>query len=344
MYIKKICYNERTISRKVCRKMKKVNSDEQQNKKQELQMSKKKKEVSTKKQSTKEADDDGLQIVSFDNIDDMNGPTPRKKSYVFGRTVRIVIIVIAAVVFGISGYQIFSIFSEYKQGEDLYDDLADSFTTVDINSEDEEDEGENYIDGDILPYKKVEVDFDGLKKSNKDVVGWIQFEHVDISYPIVRGEDNSFYLNHTVTKTENKAGAIFMDYKNAKDFSDMNTIIYGHNMKNGSMFGLMGKYKNAEFYLGRDCFWIYTPTADYRYVIFSCYEPKADDENVYSFWSEPCDAYGEYLQKAKEAGKYSTPVADLSQGDKIVTLSTCTSRGSDYRFVVQGKLIETIQK
>ena len=315
------------------------------NKKQELQLSDKNKAALKKRNISDYEEDEGLQVVSTDNIDNIEKKvTKKKKNYVFGKKLRIVITVLAVIVFCGAGYQLISILKEYKQGEDLYDNLTNSFTSVNVARDNEEDQGEDYSDGNIMPYNKVDVDFDGLKKANSDVVGWIQFEHVDISYPIVKGSDNSYYLTHTVTKTENKAGAIFMDHNNASDFSDMNTIIYGHNMKNGSMFGLMGQYKNAEFYLGRECFWIYTPDADYRYMIFSCYEPKADDANVYTFWSEPCEDYGKYLENAKNASKYHTEVSALSQDDKIVTLSTCTSRGSDYRFVVQGRLIETVQK
>lgn len=319
-----------------------VKEDKKKEKKQELQVSGRKKG----ELANKADEDEGLQIVSIDNIDNIEKRTSKKKNknYVFGKKVRIVITAIALGVFVFAGYQVFDIMSEYKKGEDLYEDLTESYTHVDIANEAEVDEGEDYSDGNIMPYNKVDVDFDGLKNANSDVVGWIQFEHVDISYPIVQGSDNSYYLNHTVKKTENKSGAIFMDTANDSDFSDMNTIIYGHNMKNGSMFGLMGQYKNAEFYIGRECFWIYTPTADYRYKIFSCYEPKADDVNVYSFWKEPCEDYGNYLTNAKNAAKYPTEISALSQDVKIVTLSTCTSRGDNYRFVVQGALIETVQK
>lgn len=323
--------------------MKKNNADKrQENKKQELQ------KFSNKRNEPQIIEDEGLQIVSLDNIDKIEREVPKKKkknkSFIFARKIRIVITILAVIVFLGAGYQLYNIFSEYKKGEDLYSDLTDSFTRVDVANEEEQDEGEDYTDGNIMPYNKVEVDFEGLKKTNSDVVAWIQFEHVDISYPVVQGKDNSYYLNHTVTKTENKAGSIFMDYKNNSDFSDMNTLIYGHNMKNGTMFGLMGRYKNSEFYLGRDCFWIYTPKADYRYKIFACYEPKADDENVYSFWTGPCEEYGQYLINAKNAAKYPIENTELNQENKIVTLSTCTSRGSDYRFVVQGKLIEVIEK
>lgn len=294
----------------------------------------------------KQSDDyEGLQIVSIDDVDKIEKKEEKKKkTYVFNKKLRIFITFIAVAVFCFAAYELANILIEYKKGENLYDSLIDKYTKVSTNRDNEVDEGENYADGNIMPYVKHEVDFDGLKKENSEIVAWIQFEHVDIDYPIVKGADNSFYLTHTATKSENKSGAIFMDCNNNSDMSDMNTIIYGHNMKDGSMFGLMGQYKKAEFYLGREHFWIYTPTADYRYLIFSCYEPEADDSNVYTIWKGPSEEYAKYLQSARESSKYPTEASALSQDDKIVTLSTCTSRGSDYRFVVQGKLVETIQK
>lgn len=297
-----------------------------------------KKSEERKNSSRKEEIDEGLQIISIDDIDkietDSSNVKEKNKTFVFGKTIRICITLVALVVFCVAGYNLYKILSDYKKAADSYSDLDSKYTKVSANRMDEEDEQ--------FPEEFVNfyVDFDGLKKENKDVVAWIKFEGVDISYPVVQGSDNSYYLTHTTKNEENKSGSIFMDYNNNPDLSDMNTIIYGHNMKDGSMFGLMGQYKGEEFYSGRERFWIYTPEGAYCYFIFSCYEPSADDGNVYSIWKEPCEAYGLYLDAAKQAAKYPTIETELSQDSKIVTLSTCTSRGADYRFVVQGKLIK----
>ena len=87
-----------------------------------------------------------------------------------------------------------------------------------------------------------QVDWANLKAINEDIIGWIQIEGTEISYPIVKGIDNSYYLNHTVQKTYNIAGSIFLDYRNERDFSDSKNIIYGHNMKDGSMFHVLRNY------------------------------------------------------------------------------------------------------
>ena len=89
-----------------------------------------------------------------------------------------------------------------------------------------------------VTYQPPEVDFEELQKMNSDVIGWIEVEAIpEISYPIVRGEDNDYYLHRTFKKANNSAGSIFVDYRNGQYFGDCNTIVYGHNMKNGSMFG-----------------------------------------------------------------------------------------------------------
>lgn len=291
------------------------------------------------KKASSEEKDEGLQIVSMDDIDNIDKPdnsVSKTKSFVFGKKARVIITVIAAVVFFVAAFSLFEILLGYKNAQDSYNDLDNKYTKVSANRINEDEDSGEFPE----EYVNFYVDFDGLKKENDEVVAWIKFEGVDINYPIVQGANNDYYLTHTTKKEENKSGSIFMDYNNTSDFSDMNTIIYGHNMKDGSMFGLMGKYKNEEFYPGKERFWIYTPEGAYCYLIFSCYEPSADDSNVYTIWKTPSEQYGLYLNAAKEAAKYPTLETDLTQDSKIVTLSTCTNRGAEYRFVVQGKLIK----
>lgn len=93
-----------------------------------------------------------------------------------------------------------------------------------------------------------EVDFDGLKAQNPDVAAWIQIPALEVSYPVVKGTDNEYYLHHMFDGQEHKNGSIFIDYHNQADFTDHNTIIYGHNMKNGSMFGTLSRYQEESLY------------------------------------------------------------------------------------------------
>jgi len=155
------------------------------------------------------------------------------------------------------------------------------------------------------------VDFDDLKQINPDIVAWIAFDNIDISYPVVQ-RDNSYYLSHTFEGKENVSGCIFMDEKNASDFSDNHTILYGHNMKNGTMFGMLKNYKEQEYLEENRYFTIYTPDAEYRYEISSARTVSVE----HSLFTQ----------------------TDLGGEDKVVTLSTCTY-SDDLRFVVSGVCI-----
>jgi len=152
------------------------------------------------------------------------------------------------------------------------------------------------------------IDWVALRLLNPDIVGWIVVDGTSIDYPIVRGTDNDWYLHHTVTGERNASGAIFMDHRNDAGFFDPHTLIFGHDMRNGSMFaGLHG-------FTG-DTFRIYTHHGVLEYVIFSRRTVSADDV------------------------LYILPPLDDIEG-RIVTLSTCVFRRNDLRFVVQGRLIQ----
>ncbi len=252
--------------------------------------------------------------------------------------VRYCIMAIAVCVLVYAGYQLAMIFMEYKEAVDEYNQIEDLVS----------DEGtvvyqERLNSGDPFDptFTPQQVDWQSLASINGDVYAWIQFESADlrdaINYPVMKGTDNDYYLSHTINGTENTSGSIFIECGNDAYFNDMNTIVYGHNMKNNSMFGLLRNYKKAEYYAGHEYFWIYTPEGRFRYKIFSCYEPLSDSD-TYRWWSAPCDDYTQYLTQCKAASKYDTGV-NVEPNDQIVTLSTCTSRGDNYRFVVQGKLI-----
>ena len=178
------------------------------------------------------------------------------------------------------------------------------------------------------------VDFAGLKKENSDCIGWIRFPGLDISYPIMQGDDNDYYLKHTFNGTLLTAASIFADSANKSDFSDDNTFVYGHNMKNKSMFGRLNDYKDESFYKEHSGFYIYTPDYTYYYTIFSCYlaavEGEADSFNI-SFASN--EDYAAYQQTVKGRSEYDTGVT-VDGSRKMITLMTCNKAGYDYRFLV----------
>lgn len=247
-------------------------------------------------------------------------------------------------VFAFSGYQLFSIFSEYKQGVDEYDSMSHQVVT---KSEDplEIIEQKTTEDGQILTaelpdYQAPDVDFDQLQAMNPDVIGWIEIEAIpEISYPIVQTSNNDYYLHRTVNRTSNSAGAIFVDYTNSSDFTDCNTIIYGHNMKNGSMFGKLKQLCEKEKYKYSKYIWICTPQGKYRYEIFSMQYANVNSD-TYTFFREHDEQFGNYLVNMAAQSQIDMQTQYLTKEDYVITLSTCTSN-ENTRFVVQARWIAT---
>lgn len=248
-------------------------------------------------------------------------------------------IVICIGVFAFSAYRLFTIYQDYKAGEDEYADLKEQYTSkVEVTPEapksEEKTNGEETVPVTPPDYIPPDVDFDALHAVNPDIVGWLEVEALDISYPIVKGKDNDEYLHRTFEKKDNFAGSIFMDYMNSGDFSDCHTIIYGHNMKNQSMFGKLKFMKEQEKYKDSHYFWIITPEGKFRYEIFSAHVTPADGD-TYTLFSDPGQPFLDYLNKMASMSEIPLEGLALDMEDKAVTLTTCTSNETK-RFVVQG--------
>ena len=243
-------------------------------------------------------------------------------------------LIAAIVVFCYAAFNLYHIYTEYKKGTDEYNQIEEMAVT-------ERDADSAEVAGPNAQLKPpIEVDFDKLKSVNEDVVGWIYVDALpDISYPIVKGKDNQTYLHQTCEKNYNFAGTIFVDYENSGDFSDCNTLVYGHNMKNGSMFGHLKKFREDDKLYKQDkYFWILTPERNYRYEIISAYTTGVNSD-TYTLFKGPGEEFEKYLETIKGYSEIQTDDTDLTIKDKIVTLSTCTGNEST-RFVVQGKRVD----
>ena len=174
-----------------------------------------------------------------------------------------------------------------------------------------------------------------LMQTNEDMIGWIIFDNLDISYPVMQGEDNEYYLRHTFSGRENPAGSIFMDAINHDTWEDAHTIVYGHNMKNLSMFGRLRNYRAKDFYQGNEFFSVFTDGEIYRYQIFAFYD-VSEDSDIYTVWYTPDEKFAEMIGRMKEKSYYETGV-ETDAEDKILTLSTCSSEGK--RFVLHAKQV-----
>ncbi len=173
------------------------------------------------------------------------------------------------------------------------------------------------------------IDFDSVKKRNKDTVGYLVVNGLDVSNFIVKAKDNDYYLKHNFDKKYSSAGWIFADYHNKFDGSDKNIIIYGHNTKNGSMFGTLKNIFNKEWYSNEDnlVLKIITPTGEYKYRVFSTYTIKPEDYYINTEFKNNKE-YIKFVETLKKRSTYDFKV-DTSKVTQILTLSSCRKEGKE---------------
>jgi len=273
------------------------------------------------------------QDYGYDNFDDGADENEREKKGSAWRAVTAIILIIALAVFGFAAYNLYKIYTNYKVGTDEYDNLKQYVATTDSAAS---DAGTGFDVG--------EVDFASLQAVNPDVAAWIRFPNPDIiDYPVVYSSDNSYYLKHTFDGTANSSGAIFMDMNNKRDFSDPNVILYGHAMKNKSMFGSLKQFRDQEFCAENSYFFIYTPDGGvYQYQICAVYE-AADTSDSYTVSFGTAGEYRNYLETIKSRSFFDTGAA-LSDTSRLVTLSTCTNVTESGRLLVQGVRVAVIRQ
>lgn len=241
-----------------------------------------------------------------------------------------IILCIASGVFVFSVYMLADSLMPYYSGGQEYDDVKKLVITQEKVKGDDGEEEEVF-----------QVDFDALKEQNSDTIAWIRFEEPSvISYPVVKSHDNDEYLTRTFSANDNKLGTIFMDMNGKSDFTDSNTIIYGHNMQiGGEMFSQLNEYAEESFCKEYPYFYIYTPdNMKLTYQVFMA-GIVADDAQVYQTSFSSGEEFEKYLETCGSFSNYSVDV-QLDKESKVLTLSTCTNVRDNERFVVQGVLIE----
>ena len=186
-----------------------------------------------------------------------------------------------------------------------------------------------------LPLMRNPIDFAQLQEINPEIIGWIRIGALDKSYPVAQAKDNDFYLHRTFEKKDNFAGCIFLNCDNSRFFTDQNSVVYGHNMKNGSMFGTLRNFTDQATYDKNPYFWIFTPQYIYQYQIFSCsIVSKIGDPYRTRFTTKD---FEQFLKKCVESSQVKARGPEPEATDRIVTLSTCTGDDST-RFIAQGVL------
>lgn len=254
-----------------------------------------------------------------------------------------IVIILCVIIFAFAAWKLWGYFSQYNDGKKEYSSLR---KYVHEGEEDQEEHKEETKAGqDVCP---VKVDFDQLSRINEDIVGWIYIEGSPINFPIVQTsvEEEGYYLKRTFEKEKNFGGSIFMDSLCEADFSSDNSIIYGHNLKNGEMFGSLKKmydtnYNEKADYSKYPVIWILTPDEIKEYEVFCAREISASKNNdVYMVEFSLEEELEDYIKQMKKNSLFQTSV-DTSNAEAVLTLSTCTSDTEDGRFIVQGILKQT---
>ncbi len=250
------------------------------------------------------------------------------------RMIKVLLMGICVVVLVFASARLYGEYSEYKAGAKAYTELSEY-----IEPSESEETSQISTESDTEPIESINwptVDFEALTEINGDFVAWIQIEGTQINYPVVQGEDNKYYLKHLFDGKWNSSGCIFLDYRSASDMSDPHTAIYGHHMKNGTMFSDLMKYKKQEFYDEHPTGYLLTPNENYVIEFFSGYVAKSDsDAWQLGFATE--EEFGQWLEDARGKSCFESSTVPTA-ADKILTLSTCSYEFDNARFVLHGIL------
>lgn len=241
----------------------------------------------------------------------------KKKSKILITLIQIVLI--AVIIF--SEIKIIEWIKSNKKNKDIMSEIKEN---VVINNETDSNN------------KEYKIDFTKLKQKNSDAIAWIKVNETDIDFPVVKGTDNSYYLTHNFDKEKNKAGWIFADYRNKFDGTDKNIIIYGHNMKNGSMFASLKDVIKEEWYNNENNKYIalITENENCKYQVFSVYQTETEEYYLQTNISN----FEEFVEKIKGRSKKNFNV-DIKETDSILTLSTCADN-TKYRVVLHAVKIK----
>ena len=245
---------------------------------------------------------------------------------------RVFLMIVEIILIGImifAGYNIFVWWQENNASKEILENVSSKVTVIDTSNIEE-----NVND----PIKKrYSIDFEGLKATNPDTVAWLKVENMNIEYPIVHTTNNDYYLTRSFDKTYNSAGWVFMDYRNKADGTDRNIVLYGHNRKDGSMFGDLKDIFTEDWYSDENNLYITYITEDEYcvYEIFSAYRIEVEDYYITTGFKND-DEFDTFVNRLKRRSFKDFGV-EVSGKDQILTLSTCSN--ADYRVAVHAKKI-----
>ena len=267
------------------------------------------------------------------------------------KMLRILLLLFFLAVFCFAAYKLLGTFFSYRQASGFYDETVSSYVTFNAAEDDarslppeevpqrivtEDGRHTIYVQEDGKETAPIRIDFEALTETCADTVGWIYSEDTAINYPVVQAEDNDYYLHRMLDGSENSNGTIFMDYLCRADLTSGNTLLYGHNMKDGSMFHSLVEYKEQKYYNKHPVLYYLTPEQNYRVDLFAGVTVAADAwPYVVEFGAEAEKT--EFLQRAKAESTFEAPVEPTAE-DRILSLSTCTYEFDNARYIVMGIL------
>ena len=244
----------------------------------------------------------------------------------------ILIICICGVVY--FSYNIINYFIEENASNDLNDELKNIAVTPNI---DYEQEKKNILDEQDSKNTPIEINFDILKQKNSDIIGWIYMENSQINFPVVQSKDNEYYLRRLIDGSYNRAGTIFMDYRNNKDLSDRITIIYGHNMKNNKMFSSLLDFKSQSYYDQHKKLYYFTENKKIEIDLIAGYTENADSL-IYQYSKN--EGYRNDIIKNAITNSTFKSNLQIMPEDNIIVLSTCSYEYNDARYILMGIIRE----
>ncbi len=247
-----------------------------------------------------------------------------------------ILCVVFVCIFAYSAYRLYGIMHEYHVSDEMNKDIRSQFvTSVTALNQSAANPSANAASTEQSP---ISVDFDALLEQCADVVGWIYCEDTRINYPVAQSTDNDYYLHRFLDGSYSGSGTIFLDWICPGDFSGRHSILYGHNMNDGSMFAGIRKYTDQSYYDEHPVMYLNTPTQDYRIDLFSGYVTGALDNTTYNIGFVDDADFQAFLDQASSRSNFRSDVEVTAQ-DHVITLSTCTYEYDNARYVLVGKLV-----
>ena len=246
-----------------------------------------------------------------------------------------IINIVLIVVFVIAVFNIGKIYYDYSKADSTYEEIQEEYVAAkEVVSTPEATQGSE-SQHPKMTEPPITIDFGALLNRNKDVIGWLYSTDTIINYPVVQGENNDQYLRKDLDGKYLVSGTLFADYRNDTLGEDANYIIYGHNMKNGTMFNVLAEYKQQSYYDQHPIMYYLTPDGNYKLELFAGLVVKRDDKIYLPNQSE--EAFAELIEEYRAKSTFKSDI-ELGHNDTIVTLSTCSYEFDHARYVVIGRL------